>query len=952
MSGIKTLFNLLLKDEAKKSGKYSGIMSIGDSVRKLAIKKLETYLTSAQKQGVNLDKLSEDELKYIIKLNEQPKVISADSPEGKGIMNALLGEKRGKVIQADFGKPFSEEVKKFRGPVETTENMGEFGKINVGIDYSASLDNPSYFGNAKNMYGDPAKSGSEYFKEIKQFHLNQINRKKKEMVPPTHPNYKILKKSLQDQEDSLTAAQIAEELGGNENMYDALRIKQINDPNAKPLKKSNYVKDADDPNYDDGPADFDTDADNETFATGGRVGLKVGTGKKFLQKVFGKERFEEMKSRDPEMYVGLLEVVDMYRKRDKEGLKMYLQKFLPHMDDAQIEDFIRGSDGTEGLIGELIRLGSGRDYKGKIEMIKRSEEMKKLRDLEVTDDMIRKPNADGGRIGYFMGSPNPKGLGLLRELLNFYGKKSDVVKNPSDFLKAVNPKAFNKMLEDAKGKVIPKEGIMATDKFKGYQTEMAKDRVEAVREMLERGKRMKGADDRIVGYKNEVKERFMRELNLSEEEAEKAADRMTTLFMDMSKMPKTPRITDEGILQLENLLKNMETGGKKARDLNADGGRIGFKDGMTRRTFLKLLGGLASIPIIGKIVKPIKLSTGVKKVPLIKTDDVAGKPEWFDTLVNKVIIEGDDVTKKFATGERQSIHQKTLDDGSVVRVTEDVDDGAIRVEYQSEKNVFSDDVQLEYKKPLPDEGDPSPAAQFTTAESGPVGRSYGPDDFEIDVDEVGGTSIRDLDSDVSKLKEYATGKKLTMKEIVEAKRRRDKALAISENIDEAQLDAVTARQGDYVPEPDDFASGGRVGLLSGGGVIRVMLKKLAERYGKKPSELLAVTNYKSLPVEVRKFLTKEQFDVIKKDMQSRRVEQFENLRDMIKSRQEFDRSAEALKKMGMDISDTMLPIMNKGVTPGGTTADDLLMMEQVIKNLRMKDRKLNASGGLAGMLGE
>ena len=28
-----------------------------------------------------------------------------------------------------------------------------------------------------------------------------------------------------------------------------------------------------------------------------------------------------------------------------------------------------------------------------------------------------------------------------------------------------------------------------------------------------------------------------------------------------------------------------------------------------------------------------------------------GKPEWFDQLVNKVIIEGDDVTKRFATGE-------------------------------------------------------------------------------------------------------------------------------------------------------------------------------------------------------------------------------------------------------------------------------------------------------------
>ena len=238
---------------------------------------------------------------------------------------------------------------------------------------------------------------------------------------------------------------------------------------------------------------------------------------------------------------------------------------------------------------------------------------------------------------------------------------------------------------------------------------------------------------------------------------------------------------------------------------------------MTRRTFLKILGGAMSIPIIGKFLKPLKTAKGVTKVPMIKTDDVAGKPEWFDQLVNKVIAEGDDVTKKFATGERQSIHQKTLDDGSVVRVTEDVDDGAVRVEYQSEKNVFGDDVQLQYRKPKPDEGDPRPTAEFTTAESGPVGRSYGPDDFDIEVDEVGGTSIRDLDSDVSKLKEYATGKKLTMKEIVESKKRRDKALAISENTDEAQLDAVMRRQGDadpsYYGDPDEFASGGIARML-------------------------------------------------------------------------------------------------------------------------------------------
>jgi hypothetical protein len=240
----------------------------------------------------------------------------------------------------------------------------------------------------------------------------------------------------------------------------------------------------------------------------------------------------------------------------------------------------------------------------------------------------------------------------------------------------------------------------------------------------------------------------------------------------------------------------------------AQGGRAGFKDGMTRRTFLKLLGGIAAVPIVGKFFKLAKVGKTIKEVPMIKTDDVAGKPEWFDALVNKVIREGDDVTKKFATGERQSIHQKKLDDGSVVRVTEDVDDGAVRVEYESDKNVFEDPVQLQYKKPLPDEGDPRPTAEFTTAESGPVGRQTGPDDYDIDVDEVGGTSIRDLDSDVSKLKEYATGRKPTMQELVQNIKRREKAAKITEGGDE-MIDAVTRRQGDY----DPYASGGIARML-------------------------------------------------------------------------------------------------------------------------------------------
>ena len=383
---------------------------------------------------------------------------------------------------------------------------------------------------------------------------------------------------------------------------------------------------------------------------------------------------------------------------------------------------------------------------------------------------------------------------------------------------------------------------------------------------------------------------------------------------------------------------------------------------MSKRAFLKLMGGAAAG--IGALkTGALKLfgKEGAKKftTDIVTTAPVPGKPVWFDSLVNKVIREGDDVTKRFATKEREIVHTKKIDEDSTVTVTQDLDEGIVRVEYDSPTNTFEDTVQLQYKKPLPDEGNPNPKAEFTTAESGPVGRQVSPDDYDIDIDEVGGTSIKDLDSDVSKLKEYATGQKPTLKEIVQNKKRRDKAQRITDDPEE-QSDAVVRRQGemlDYDGPDDDFASGGRVGLLSGGGLkggglLRVILQNLAEQYGKKPSELLAVTNYKSLPPEVRKFLTKEQFQAIKKDMQEMRVEQFKNIRDMVENRQQFDKSREALKKMGLNISDTVLQAETKAPVPGGTTPDDLLMMEQIIKNLQMKDRKLNASGGLAGMLGE
>ena len=421
--------------------------------------------------------------------------------------------------------------------------------------------------------------------------------------------------------------------------------------------------------------------------------------------------------------------------------------------------------------------------------------------------------AQGGRAGFFMGSKFPKGLATLREMVKLFSKGKDKERSGSEILRLVNPKQFNKLLEDPNiyRKFSIQKGIGAPDLVKNMQADVAKNRTMMVEEILGAAKNIRKADIGTMERKKEMIEEMMRR-GVDRETAEDMANTLAKMAEGAAGKFDTPKLTDEGILELENILKNMETGGKKARDLNADGGRIGFKDGMSRRTFLKIFSGLVSLPIIGKVFAPLKLTKGVKNVPVIKTENVAGKPEWFDQLVNKVIVEGDDVTKKFATGERQSIHQKTLDDGSVVRVTEDVDQGAVRVEYESEANVFGDPVQMDYKKPLPDEGAPSPKAEFTTAESGPVGRRYGPDDYEIEVDEVGGTSIRDLDSDVSKLKEYATGQKPTMKELVQNIERRKKAQRITED-PETQSDVVVARQGEMSGEDYMYASGGIARML-------------------------------------------------------------------------------------------------------------------------------------------
>ena len=84
--------------------------------------------------------------------------------------------------------------------------------------------------------------------------------------------------------------------------------------------------------------------------------------------------------------------------------------------------------------------------------------------------------------------------------------------------------------------------------------------------------------------------------------------------------------TQEGAALRSGIMK--ATGAKPKKidpDKKAEGGRIGFKDGMTRRTFLKLLGGMAAVPIVGKFFKLSKVGQKVKLLIQVKLLWVAHK---------------------------------------------------------------------------------------------------------------------------------------------------------------------------------------------------------------------------------------------------------------------------------------------------------------------------------------
>jgi len=316
----------------------------------------------------------------------------------------------------------------------------------------------------------------------------------------------------------------------------------------------------------------DLDAMTLKKAEGGRIGFNKGKlvmegGRKFLEKVFGKEKLKNIVDNDPELEQGMLEVVEMFRNKDKEGLKMYLQKYLPHMDDAEIEDFIVGSGDSAGIEGQLIRLGSGRDYKGKIDMIEEANNVRKLENFDV--EGVSK-NAEGGRIGLFLGGGLTAGKGLLRNMLNFMAEKATHGKKGSEILQIVNPKQLDPFLNDPRtmGKVSSEAPAGIPEIINAKKKEITKDRASMVGDIIGSARKFKKVDDDIINYKKSIINDMVGR-GIDKETAAEMAENLAKMVETGAGKKTSPNITDQGLLELENIQKNLLT---KDRKLQAQGG--------------------------------------------------------------------------------------------------------------------------------------------------------------------------------------------------------------------------------------------------------------------------------------------------------------------------------------------------------------------------------------------
>ena len=229
-----------------------------------------------------------------------------------------------------------------------------------------------------------------------------------------------------------------------------------------------------------------------------------------------------------------------------------------------------------------------------------------------------------------------------------------------------------------------------------------------------------------------------------------------------------------------------------------------------RRAFMKWLAGITGAGVaagtgllkLGKAAKLAKPTAAVTET--IVQSNAAGMPPWFPSLVNRVIKEGEDVTKQFAVKDLEVVHKTKLpESGTEIMVTRDLATDDIVVDIGAGKHGWKDGWHGQPTRLVLKKGE---WIETPVIKDGKVVKGHGKgvktkDEFDIEEAEFTGGHPENIKyedvtieqygnhgSDFTEVEKYATGK--------------------TTKGSKAQKEVWEADWDDSLPDYEDYASGG------------------------------------------------------------------------------------------------------------------------------------------------
>ena len=199
-------------------------------------------------------------------------------------------------------------------------------------------------------------------------------------------------------------------------------------------------------------------------------------------------------------------------------------------------------------------------------------------------------------------------------------------------------------------------------------------------------------------------------------------------------------------IMLEGLEKRRQE--KPVRGMYSEGG-------MSRRTFLKIMGALAAFPVVGKFFKGAKVAT---KVPPMVTQ-TKDMPAHFPKLVEKILKEGKIVSaeksgfiKKYQHPTRKDIEMEVQGDGEQISITFETDQGAPGY-YEYRKGDIIEEGKFRGQRET---------AEFREAEE--LGKVNPDGDVDTDITEFIDTGTENLDEFVGMSKQPTSKSKIILQD--------------------------------------------------------------------------------------------------------------------------------------------------------------------------------------------